>query len=253
MQKTSKTDLIDAIKKLGIKPNDVILLHSAMYRFGRIEFTPRELLTALKSYFSDGDIIIPTFTYSFRRNEIYDIKKSLPDKRLGILNREAFHFDHYRNECPQFSFISLNKVSSSLLELQSQNCFGQASTFDKLCDENVKILSLGVDFSSGITMFLNFEKLARVPYRFDLHLNGKMIDQEGTIKTRQSTHFAFNEQEFVGYQTNRQSVGEKLIKNGICKTYKVSKVPLYCLESNNFRDSVVNELIKNPYVMLEKK
>ncbi|MDB9765929.1 AAC(3) family N-acetyltransferase, partial [Planktomarina temperata] len=189
MQRTSKLDLVDAIKNLGIKPYDTVLLHSALYRFGIVDFSAKDLILELSKYLYKGDLILPTFTYSFRRNEVYDVRKSLPDKRLGVLSKEIFLHDHYRNECPQFSFCSLTKTSKNLLDLESPNCFGPYSVFDKMCDANVKILSLGVDFSSGLTMFLNFEKLSKVPYRCNLELSGELIRADGSSIKANSIHF----------------------------------------------------------------
>lgn len=249
MHSTTLSQITSVFDEMNISSSDILLIHSALYRFGRINFSSLELIDLIKSYVPDGAVILPTFTYSFRRNEVFDRKKTMPDKKLGILAKTSFEMFDYRNNCPMFSFGAFGPLSKKILHRDVVNCFGSGSVFDRLCDHNVKIISLGVDFNSGLSMFMNFEKLAGVPYRSDLNLTGFVIEDDKYIK-EEAIHFARRETEYSNIIINRNGIGQTLIDKKICKSYELSKVPIYYLPSKEFREYVVNALINDNFCMV---
>ncbi|EAJ5678338.1 acetyltransferase, partial [Campylobacter lari] len=87
-KKYSNIDLIEAFKKLGIKKGDILCVHSELMKFG-IPLLPRNefLQTILDCFFEvidkEGTLIMPTFTYSFCKNEVYDNLNS--KSTVGVL------------------------------------------------------------------------------------------------------------------------------------------------------------------------
>ena len=59
--------------------------------------------------------------------------------------------------------------------------------FTSLVDVRCKVLSLGVDYSSGISIFMHFEKQAAVSYREDLVLSGDIIARRCTAISTSNT------------------------------------------------------------------
>ena len=77
------SDVIAALEKVGIKNGDTIFVHSDVSVFGKLAFPlGRELLLGAlvevlkRAVGREGTLIMPTFTYSFCKGEIYDIDKS---------------------------------------------------------------------------------------------------------------------------------------------------------------------------------
>jgi aminoglycoside N3'-acetyltransferase len=251
MHSTTLTQIRSAFDDMNILSNDILLIPSALYRFGRTDFSPLELINLIRSYVPYGAVVLPTFTYSFRRDEVFDCKKSMPDKKLGILVKSTFDMFDYRNMCPMFSFGAFGPESKKILHRTSSNCFGKGSVFDRFCDHNVKIISLGVDFNSGLSMFMNFEKLADVPYRSDLRLSGFVIE-DNKCKSDVAIHYARLETKYKDIKIDRNGMGQRLIKEKICKQYELSKVPIYYLPSKKFRDYVVSALNSDNFCMASK-
>lgn len=88
-KKYSDIDLMEAFKKLGIKKGDILCVHTELFNFGRPLLPRNEFLqTILDCFFEvigkEGTLIMPTFTYSFCKNEVYD-KLNSPTK-MGALN-----------------------------------------------------------------------------------------------------------------------------------------------------------------------
>ena len=88
-KKYSNIDLIDAFLKLGIKKGDILCVHTELIKFGKPLIPRNEFLQTLLDCFfevigKEGTFIMPTFTYSFCKNEIYDKVNS--KTKVGVLN-----------------------------------------------------------------------------------------------------------------------------------------------------------------------
>ncbi len=88
-KKYSDKDLIDAFYQLGIKRGDILCVHTEIFKFGIPLLSRNEFLqTILNCFFEvigqEGTLIMPTFTYSFCKNETYD--KVHSKSKVGVLN-----------------------------------------------------------------------------------------------------------------------------------------------------------------------
>ena len=92
----------------------------------------------------NGTIIMPTFTYSFCKGEVFDVDNS--KSTVGILTE---HFRSLpavkRTQQPIFSCAVYGKKQEYYLNV-SKDSFGKGSIFEKLHKDNGKILFLGADF-----------------------------------------------------------------------------------------------------------
>ena len=253
MIRTSAEEVKNIIHTLGVRKNDNILLHSALFRFGVRSFSDTDLLDILlDSVGPNGTLIIPTFTYSFRRNQVYDVNNSMPDKKLGIIAPLALGLAEYRNECPLFSFCGFGKNVKRILSLKSEYCFGRDSVFASLVDVHCKVLSLGVDYSSGISIFMHFEKQAAVSYREDLVLSGDIIDATGVRQSRRAIHFARDEKRYPNAYTDRAAMGAILKSQGASMELSYKGVGCKLIDSKQACSLVVEKLRHDENFMLRE-
>ncbi|ASM40735.1 aminoglycoside N(3)-acetyltransferase [Campylobacter sp. RM12327] len=175
------TDFIDAIKQSGIKNGDIICVHSEIFSFGISAVKKDELLSALIDCFyevirEDGTLIMPTFTYSFCKNEIYDKVNS--KSTIGILTE---YFRTYKNPIrtndPIFSF-AINGKNANIFLKDTKTCFDKNSVYDVLRSINGKIVLFG-NKTRGFTFTHYIEKAAKVSYRYYKTFSGIMIDENG--------------------------------------------------------------------------
>ena len=70
----SKEKIINQIKELGIKRNDIILIHSSMKAIGEVENGAETILDAFTQYLNEGLLIFPTHTWATinEKNNIFD-------------------------------------------------------------------------------------------------------------------------------------------------------------------------------------
>ena len=173
------SDFVNALKNVGISKGDVIFVHSSVSSFGKLStFDTAFLLKTLINFFkesvgSNGTIILPTFSYSFSKNEPYDIVNS--KSKVGILT-EYFRKQQEvsRTIHPNHSVAVWGKHKSELLKI-GKDTFDKDSIFGKLHKLNGKIVFFGAPFQS-CTYVHYIEQMHGVPYRYMKKIKGKIID-----------------------------------------------------------------------------
>ena len=162
MIKTSKEKISNILYDLNIKEGSYIIIHSRSFMFGKLEGGIGTLYNSLKENLGQNNtLIFPSFTYSYRRNQIFDILKSPCASQIGMLSEIARRdTSSYRNNDPLFSLVARG-YDKHIIERKSKSCFGLNSIYDKLFKKNFFILSLGVELTNGISEFMHLEKLAK--------------------------------------------------------------------------------------------
>jgi len=170
-------DILNAIRDVGIKNGDSIFVHSDLQSFGKLNrsITRNEFLEvyidALKEAIGEnGNLIMPTFSYSFCNNEDFD-----PDSTPSTVGIMTEHFRKMRNVRrsidPIFSVAALGPDKNYFTDVGTE-CFGKQSVFEKLYNRDVKIIFLGETFD--ITYMHFVEQRFGVPYRFIKEFKGKI-------------------------------------------------------------------------------
>ena len=241
-------------EKLEIEAGDSVMIHSAIYTLGRIDGGVNTLLEVILDILGgSGNLIVPTFTYSFRRNEIFDYWNTPSAKEIGILSELVRSREtSVRSLDPLFSVAAIGPDASDLMQRENKNSFGEGSIYEKIFERNTKIVSIGVPYSSGITAFMHIERLANVPYRQEELFSGYSIDNTGNKYADECLHFSRNESDYPELLMNREGIGKKLEEEGASLSTKLGYGKHFSITSSLFKDIVLRELSLNSHVMVEK-
>ncbi|CAM3484902.1 AAC(3) family N-acetyltransferase [Helicobacter sp. UBA3407] len=172
-------DLKEILQELEITQGDTLLVHTESFRFG-IPLLPKAIFnqtlcqTLIESCGKRGNVILPTFTYSFCQNEPFDLLHS--KSKVGNLGDSLLQLGGKRTSCPIFSCAVFGDLKEKLRDCKE--VLGKESIFDKLLTQNGKILTFGNQYV-GYTFIHYLESLANVPYRFDKTFSGIFIDEKG--------------------------------------------------------------------------
>lgn len=171
------SDILNIIKVVGIKKRDSVFVHSDLKSFGKInsKITRNEFIEPFIEAFKEavglkGNIIIPTFSYTFCKKETFD--PEITPSTVGILT-EYFRKmkDVKRSIDPIFSVAVFGPDKEYFTDVGT-DCFGKQSVFEKLYERNAKIVFLGETFD--ITYMHFVEQKFDVPYRFMKKFKGKI-------------------------------------------------------------------------------
>lgn len=247
----TKNDIKNALINVGIHKGDVIMVHSDIKPFGRLgtsdkDFLLQSIIDAIKeSVGGNGTIIMPTFTYSFFKNEAYDIKNS--KSAVGVLT-EYFRkqLDVSRTIHPTHSVAIWGRHKNELLSI-GKGTFDKNSIFGKLHNMNCKFVFFGAPFR--ICTFLHYiENMHKVPYRYMKNFKGRMIIKEKEYEDKFSLYckyvFIFNS--MLGFE-------KFLIEKGLLKEVKVGDGIISMIDANTLFEEGYKLLDKDIYFLVKNE
>jgi aminoglycoside 3-N-acetyltransferase len=183
-------DLDASLASLPLEKGDVLFLHSNIGFFGRAEGVADS--RSLCELFFDalmrrvghtGTLVVPVFTYSFPRREVFDPVGSASE--MGMFAEWVrMHPEAVRSCDPCYSVAAIGAKASQLTEDAPENSFSPESFFGRFYEENGIVLNL--NFDAGSTFLHYLERELQVPYRFDKTFEG-YIREHGSIRQSKST------------------------------------------------------------------
>jgi len=235
-----KNKFKNLFKKLKIKNNEYLMLHadtSFFYQFSDIDCEKiiHIFLNELIKYKKNLKILIPTFTYSFCRKKIFNIRKSLSE--IGDFSNSCLKIKKFtRSMNPIFSFSTYN-FKNDLKLIDHNTCFGINSIFDYFQKKEGKIIVLGTSFEKSVTFLHHIEELHQVNYRYYKDFSGIVINKKNEKKKFKIKYFVRKK------KLNKQIKDRKLsnfYQNFDCGRHKV-----FYIKSNILQMKCLNKLKKN--------
>ncbi|MBL6989689.1 MAG: AAC(3) family N-acetyltransferase [Bacteriovoracaceae bacterium] len=180
-------EIVRGLHAVGITKGDVVMLHADTVVLAQIPSISLEerldiLLESIKEVLGKaGTLVVPTFTYSFCRSEVYDVNDS-PSKDVGAFPEYVRKRPEAKRSLdPIFSVAAIGSSAQELCEVELKDCFGQGSFFGKLHKMNAKIVCLGCSLDRAT--FIHYcEKAHGIDYRYNKTFSGEIIDKSGVLR-----------------------------------------------------------------------
>ena len=211
-------------------------------------------IEALKIFVEDlainqKTVILPSFTYQFSSNKIYDITKTKPE--TGILPNLLLKSKFFkRTLSPMTShLISGNKIPNKFYEC-TKTTFGQDSIYVWLIENNALLLSLGPSLANpnhGWVIVHHAEEMMKVPYRHFKKFDGKIYDNSKYIGKCSQEHYVRSDpQRFNDYS----KVNQYLFKNGLITESNFENIIAHSVQAKDVYSVIKNLIKKNPNSLL---
>jgi aminoglycoside 3-N-acetyltransferase len=183
----TKTDLVNCISAIGVKPDDTLLVHSSMKSIGEVEGGADTVLDAFIEYMKPGLLIFPTHTWA-QMNDEYCVYNPITEPScVGILSNLFLKRPGVvRSWHPTHSVAALGKEAESYIigEEQCDTPCPREGCWGKLYDRKAKILFLGCSLRSN-TFLHGVEEWNCIPMRLSdkyqylkiITLKGREIDR----------------------------------------------------------------------------
>lgn len=252
----SKKDIITKLREVGLEQGDNIFIHSNIGFFGKLENVTKKqeywgiFKDAIFEVISKkGTIIVPTFTYSFCSNKIFDKFDTVTN--MGILSELINEDDESkRSDDANFSVSAIGLNSEFFTKNISHESFGKDSFWERFVEKNGKICNFNVGLYYN-TFVHYIEKLHKVPYRYDKKFSG-LYKTNNEVKQDFYTHFVrdLDDPESLPDLTKLVNISQKL---GFLKESNLGRGKISCINVKNIL-KIVNEGIKNdPNFLIKKK
>jgi len=240
------------LRNNGIKKGDIICVFSDITSFGiptaiKKKVGAHGLNFLLDSYidtFEDavgekGLVVMPTFTYSATRNQIFDVNNSKSE--VGVLTE---HFrkrpQAARSSHPIFSFAARGNDAKKFLKLENFDCFGEKSILAKLYNLKAKYILFGVGMHESATFILYSEQKNMVYYRYFKNFTG--IVQAGEKKFELAVKYFVRDLKYIysWSELEEDATARRIIKN-----FKFSGGNILLVDSRKIDELIGKKLKEN--------
>ena len=163
----TQDDILAGLREVGLGEGDVVLVHSSLSAFGRVDGGADAVIDALLDAVGEsGTVVVPTFTWGANHDATgvtFDVKHSSCKGEVGIIP-ETFRLreDARRSTHICHSVAAIGPHTDAVMGGPSS--FGEGSTFHQLYELDAWCLLLGVEFTS-CTELHAVEEYIQVPYR----------------------------------------------------------------------------------------
>ena len=192
MKEMMGEQIVAGIRALGVRPGDLLVVHSSLKSFGRVEGGAETVAKAIVEAVSPGgSAFVPVFNYDVHA---FDLDQT--PSVVGAVT-EAFRKlpNAVRSRHPTHSWAGIGAEARMILGGHDRtHPFGEGSPLWKLWERNAWVLLIGVDHRAS-SMIHVAEEVAGVPYLRRVR-NARVIKEDGTIEQvivrRPGCDFAFN-------------------------------------------------------------
>lgn len=249
----SASDLKNTLRHMKADECDVLYIHSSM-KFGmpNLQLGRSGLLEALADVlYSLGvsTLIMPSYTFSFCNEEVFDREKSASS--MGALNEYLRVRHQWIRSCDPLMSNILHGQERGLLTQIGKQSVGQDSTFDLLSSSNLKVkfLFLGPRIHDCFTYMHYLEALRRTPYRYDFTFTGSIVDGE---KRFQDSYTLFIRDKGVQAGAGAKIYENILIERSLAGYERLGAASITVVDLEPARDLYLELLTMSPNFYIEE-
>lgn len=248
MIETNESELIDLWARLGIQSGMNIMVHSFLPSLGRIIPSCDAVVDSLVTTIgARAHLIVPTFTYSFFNGEVYDVLNS--PSQVGVLGDIVRKRpEAVRSLSPNFSMAAIGPQASSLMKRDIPRDFGPGTIYDRLLQEDLYLLLLGVDFTS-VSLFMHLEHVNKVSYRHEKVFSGIVREKDREYDT-ESYHFVRDAT--MNPESYRERIGAVIDGQESCRSVDFAYGTHRFVPANTIASLVEEKIQEDPFFLIKK-
>jgi aminoglycoside 3-N-acetyltransferase len=171
-------DVVRALRAVGVRRGDVLFTHSSVAMLGipgvslDADAIAALFLAALREVAGEeGTWVLPAYTYSYTKAEVFDPTRVPPTSDMGLLPGALWrHPDAVRSLDPIFSVIAVGARAQELTAGVPRSCFGKDSVYARLLEVDGGILNIGMGSHSAFLHHI--EQKLGVAYRYPKTFHG---------------------------------------------------------------------------------
>lgn len=178
-----REDIARGLRGTGLKPGDVVLVHSAMRTFGPIDGGAETVIAAFLDVIgARGTLVAPTFTFAHEGGDDPVIDPAADPSEMGIITETLRrHPDALRSTAYRHSFAALGHRARVITEVDpALSSFDLRSTFGVMLALDAQIVLLGLTYANSTSHHFA-EFVCDVPYRHTIPMTVRVRRPDGAV------------------------------------------------------------------------
>ncbi len=238
----TQKDIHNLLAGFGIGHDGIVTIHASLRAAGPIENGADGLIDGLKSYLSDGLLLIPTHTWAVVNpdNPRFDVRKTVPN--IGTLARvAAFRKDAVRSLHPTHSLAAFGANARSYLEGEERSSTPCPvdGALSRLYHLNGKVLLLGVGHERN-TFLHSIDERMDQPNRLQPRgFQVTIVDENGREWSNPDYHPHYTEGISVGLSEFYPNYKRAFEETGAVQYGQLGNALVYCCDCRKMTDVVM--------------
>lgn len=179
----SPAELAEGFGKLGLKPGNTVLIHSAMRTMGRVAGGANSIIAALQNIIGPtGTLVFPTYTFAHEAEPDPIIDLQNDPAEMGIITETGRRLPGaLRSTAFRHSFAAVGRRASLIAGVDPAiSAFDFRSVFGVMLGLNTQVVLLGVTYTSSTSHHFA-ELVCEVPYRQTIPKLVKVRRADGSV------------------------------------------------------------------------
>jgi aminoglycoside 3-N-acetyltransferase len=251
MHQTKLCDLKRVIESFKLPRSKVVILHSSLLSFGRIDFDCQTLFEELVDWLGpETTLIMPTFTLSFGKSRSWHYHHSRSE--TGALTEfMRLYPGVMRTIHPFHSLAVWGPEARTYAACTQLSSFGPNSPFDLLYEHDAWNISLGTEFQGGATYLHHTEEMQQVPYRAYKSFPGEVINSHGDVVDRTFCMYARLITPQYEYKNTWTELWRRFQEEKLFLTHYVGPAKIYLSRIRPAHDRYRQWLLQDPFFTAE--
>ena len=245
-------DIPSALESSDVHPGDILFIHGDSIVAAQLQVSSEDRVkfffeAVIKYLGKDGTLVVPSFTYSFTRNQPFDVDTT--KSSLGSFSETFRKMDRVkRSSQPIFSFCALGKYANLFRDADITDCFGELSGFGLLHSLNAKLMNLACPFEQTFLHYV--EQAIMVDYRFFKNFSG--VITQGKANTFSHTRYFVGDQN-VNYEMDLSQLKNLLLSRELISVVPFGRFAAYTTSSQNFYNCCAELLKKDSLALIKEQ
>ena len=257
MKKYNKKNIIDTLKKVGLKSGQIVYIDSELFKFGSL-YEAKNKNHYYKIFFDsiyeiigkNGTIATNSYTFQtlrYGKKFIYEKTKCTSGEFSDYIRKKR---GSLRSQHPVFSVTALGKHKKYLCSNNSSHNYGYNSPYQRFLELDGKVLNLATDpcfnpflhvaeFLSGVPYFYN--KLTKVNY----YKNNKKVNKYFSSSVR------YLDLDMKMKLNELKKLKRELIKKKVVKTANLGSSKIYFFSAKKYLNIVLKSLEKDQFAFFK--
>ena len=175
------SDLVRDLLALGVRPGDLLMVHSSLRSIGFVDGGPETVVDALlQALGPEGTLVVPTFTYPTAGNPEFVFDPIHTPSQMGAISEAARRRPQaHRSVHLAHSIAAIGPLAQTIATSGGASGWDAHSPMRQVFDRNGRYLLLGVPYQNLTAMHL-CEVWLDLPYRKPRISEGRMRHPDGS-------------------------------------------------------------------------
>lgn len=245
----SRQKVKDLLHGLGIRPGDMIMVHSAFSALAGMEGGAEGLIQAMQEVIGpEGTLVMPSFNWDILHQGdeiIFDLANT--PSNMGYLT-EYFRTrpGTLRSRNLFNPIIATGRRAADLTACPNHSTWDTDSPLHLMYQAGAKVVLLGADFNS-VTMIHYAEQLLPAPYRFKyIFPNAWLLDEDGA-KTPLHNHTLRRKD---GFEIDFNRIEPLVEEAGLVRQGELGQALVRVMDARELVDLLLARMRENPYLLV---